>query len=166
MKKDIRMIALDLDGTLLNDKKQITSYTKEVLKKAMAQGVLVLIATGRPFTAIDEELNAFPEMRYALTSNGARIIDVKENRILLERTMPGEKALEVIEKIKDFDLVCEVFVEGDGYQSVADLARIHEFFSTPEMVDYVRRTRVPIDDVRNIARRKKEEISLEIFTKS
>ena len=77
MKKDIRMIALDLDGTLLNDKKQITSYTKEVLKKAMAQGVLVLIATGRPFTAIDEELNAFPEMRYALTSNGARIIDVK-----------------------------------------------------------------------------------------
>ncbi len=159
MKRDIRMIGLDLDGTLLNDKKEITPYTREVLTRAIEQGVVVMIATGRPLTAIDVELAAFPKMRYALTSNGARIVDVKENRTLLESTMSGEKALEVIDKISEFDLVCEVFTDGDGYSSVYNLERIGEFFDTPEMVDYVRRTRVPIEVVRQVAQR--EGVSIE-----
>lgn len=153
MKKDIRMIALDLDGTLLTDKKEILPYTKEVLKKVIDQGVMVLIASGRPLAAIDAELAAFPEMRYALTSNGSRIDDVKENRLLLEKSLSMEKTLEVIEKVKTYDLVCEVFANGKGYQSARDLDRIHEFFDTPEMVAYIRRTRTAVEDVREIASR-------------
>ncbi len=71
----IKMIGLDLDGTLLNTKKELTDYTKEVLARAIDQGVVVLTATGRPYTGIPEELREFPGMRYALTSNGARIMD-------------------------------------------------------------------------------------------
>ena len=159
MKRDIRMIGLDLDGTLLNDKKEITPYTREVLKAAMNQGVHVLIATGRPLTAIDAELEMFPEMCYAVTSNGARVVDLKENRTLFESTLSGEKALEVLDKIQKYDMVCEIFTEGDGYSSIPNLERIGDFFDTPEMIDYVRRTRVPIDDVRRVALR--EGVSIE-----
>ena len=159
MKRDIRMIGLDLDGTLLNDKKEITPYTREVLKAAMNQGVHVLIATGRPLTAIDAELEMFPEMCYAVTSNGARVVDLKENRTLFESTLSGEKALEVLDKIQEYDMVCEIFTEGDGYSSIPNLERIGDFFDTPEMIDYVRRTRVPIDDVRRVALR--EGVSIE-----
>lgn len=159
MKRDIRMIGLDLDGTLLNDKKEITPYTRDVLKAAIEQGVHVLIATGRPFSAIDAELAVFPEMRYAVTSNGARIVDVKNNQTLFESTMSGAKAVEVLDKIQEYDMVCEIFTEGDGYSSIPNLERIGEFFDTPEMIDYVRRTRVPIDDVRQVALR--EGVSIE-----
>ena len=69
------MIGLDLDGTLLNTKKELTEYTKEILTRAIESGVTILTATGRPYTGIPEELREFPGMRYALTSNGARIID-------------------------------------------------------------------------------------------
>ena len=65
------MIGLDLDGTLLNTKKELTEYTKEILTRAIESGVTILTATGRPYTGIPEELREFPGMRYALTSNGA-----------------------------------------------------------------------------------------------
>lgn len=43
--KKIKMIGLDLDGTLLNDKKELTSHTREILTRAIDQGVTVLVAT-------------------------------------------------------------------------------------------------------------------------
>ena len=46
------MIGLDLDGTLLNDKKELTSHTREILTRAIDQGVTVLVATGRPGDAV------------------------------------------------------------------------------------------------------------------
>ena len=52
--KKIKMIGLDLDGTLLNDKKELTSHTREILTRAIDQGVTVLVATGRPVTGIPE----------------------------------------------------------------------------------------------------------------
>ena len=80
--KKIKMIGLDLDGTLLNDKKELTSHTREILTRAIDQGVTVLAATGRPVTGIPEVLRNFPGMRYALTSNGGRILDLQEDKIL------------------------------------------------------------------------------------
>ncbi len=61
--KKIKMIGLDLDGTLLNDKKELTSHTREILTRAIDQGVTVLVATGRPVTGIPEVLRNFPGMR-------------------------------------------------------------------------------------------------------
>ena len=43
--KKIKMIGLDLDGTLLNSKKEVTDHTKSVLEEAIAQGIIVLVAT-------------------------------------------------------------------------------------------------------------------------
>ena len=78
----IKMVGLDLDGTLLNSKKELTPFTKEVIAKAIEKGVHVLVATGRPFTGVPLELREFPGMRYALTANGARILDTATGEIL------------------------------------------------------------------------------------
>ena len=50
MKKNIRMVGLDLDGTLLNSQKKISDYTRKILEEAIAQGCVVLISTGRPLS--------------------------------------------------------------------------------------------------------------------
>ena len=75
MKIKARMIGLDLDGTLLTTEKEFTPYTKEILRKAIAQGIVVLPATGRPLSGIPGELLHFPGIRYALTANGARLAE-------------------------------------------------------------------------------------------
>ena len=64
--QQIKMIGLDLDGTLLNTKKELTDHTRRVLAEAINAGILVLMATGRPFTGIPEELRTFPGIHYAL----------------------------------------------------------------------------------------------------
>lgn len=55
----IKMIGLDLDGTLLNDKKELTPYTRQVMEEAIRQGVTVLVATGRPWMGVPEFLKSF-----------------------------------------------------------------------------------------------------------
>ena len=63
IKKRIKMIGLDCDGTLLNDKKELTPYSKEVLCKAIDQGIVVLAATGRPLSGIPKEVKELPGIR-------------------------------------------------------------------------------------------------------
>lgn len=81
--REIKMIGLDLDGTLLNSEKKVTKYSEEVLKEAIRQGVTVLVATGRPLSGVPEFMREFPGMRYILTANGARIYDRKDGEKLL-----------------------------------------------------------------------------------
>ena len=109
------MIGLDLDGTLLNDRKELLPYTKDILKRAVEKGIIVLVATGRPWTGIPEELRNFPGMRYALTANGARIIDTLEGRILEEHLLSPELAKKALEICGKYDTLQEVYFDGQGY---------------------------------------------------
>ena len=84
MKKQIKMIGLDCDGTLLNNNKELTEYSREVLLRAIDQGIIVLAATGRPLTGVPEEILKLPGIRYALTSNGARIVDLEKQEVIYE----------------------------------------------------------------------------------
>ena len=99
--KKIKMIGLDLDGTLLNDKKELTSHTREILTRAIDQGVTVLAATGRPVTGIPEVLRNFPGMRYALTSNGGRILDLQEDKILYANMLSYEMGAAILKIFGD-----------------------------------------------------------------
>ena len=58
--RKIKMIGLDLDGTLLTDRKEFTGRSKQALRAAIDSGIVVLIATGRPLTGIPEEIRSFP----------------------------------------------------------------------------------------------------------
>ena len=79
-KKEIKIVGLDLDGTLLTDKKELLPYTKNVIGEALQNGTVVLVATGRPWTGVPEELRELQGMDYALTANGARIIETSTGR--------------------------------------------------------------------------------------
>ena len=62
----IKLVAMDLDNTLLDSNKQISEHTKEVLKEAIRQGVYIVPATGRIFKAIPEFLRNIEGVRYAV----------------------------------------------------------------------------------------------------
>ena len=72
MKPKIRMVGLDLDGTVFNNNKEISTHTRSVLKEAIRQGCIVLPATGRPEIGLPGAFLEIPGVEYALTSNGAR----------------------------------------------------------------------------------------------
>ena len=84
----IRLIAVDLDGTVLDDRKQLTPRTLEALRAAGRQGVLIVPATGRTHAGLPPELLALPGVRYAITSNGARVMDLAAGKALRELYIP------------------------------------------------------------------------------
>ena len=73
MKKSIKLVAMDIDGTLLGKTKKLTSYTKDILKQAGKKGICLVIASGRTLNAIPEMLFNIEGMAYAVTSNGSSI---------------------------------------------------------------------------------------------
>ena len=147
MKYKIKMIGMDLDGTLLKDDKTFTTYTKEVLSRAIEQGVVVLVATGRPLSAISEEIIHFPGMRYIVTTNGARVLDLKENKVLQESSISIDVAEKVIDILKDYDAIREVFVDGIGYGAKEKMDRVEEFFPDRHSQEYILNTRIPVDSL-------------------
>ena len=71
----IRLIAFDMDGTVLNDEKKILKETKEALEQAARAGIEIVPATGRPFCGISDEIYRLDGVRYVLTTNGAGIYE-------------------------------------------------------------------------------------------
>ena len=63
---DLRLIALDLDGTTLNSQGKVSLYTKKVLEKAIQKGIHVVIASGRALSAIPEDVLNIRGLEYIL----------------------------------------------------------------------------------------------------
>ncbi len=145
--KNIKLVGLDLDGTLLNEEKRVTEYSREVLNKVIALGVIVSPATGRPITGIPRGVLEFPGIRYALTANGARITDIRKDRTLYEALMPVETARRVLEVLEPFDAIKEIYFDGVGYAEEAMLKMVAEYETRPNMAEYIAATRVAVKSI-------------------
>lgn len=85
-----QLIALDMDGTLLNGDKQISEANNRKISEAKAKGKNVVIATGRPLLGIRgflEELDMISDEDYVIAFNGALVQTVKSGRIISKTTL-------------------------------------------------------------------------------
>lgn len=143
----IRLIALDLDGTLLDDRKQISRRSLRALRAAADQGVLLVPATGRTVAGIPTELLALPGVQYAITANGARVMDLTENRALSEDYIPRDLALQVYDLLTQYECLVDLFQDGQGYTTEANAAQADRY--VPENLRaYVLNSRLRLPDLR------------------
>ena len=145
--KQIKMIGIDMDGTLLTTDKRLTAHTKEVLCQAIRQGVEIVAATGRPHTGIPEEYREIPGLHYAITANGARVVNLVTGEVVYEALVPRKKAEEVLKLFSEYDMVEELYKDGQSYLNRAMLDRLPEFQANPHMVEYIRTTRKQMENV-------------------
>lgn len=95
-----RLIAIDMDGTLLREDKTISEKTKEVIKRARRKNVKVVLATGRPVEGVKkylEDLDLYHDDEYVLTFNGAIVKEICSNRIICKDTLNGSDLLHLYE---------------------------------------------------------------------
>ena len=144
------MIALDLDGTLLNDDKKLTARTRQALERAAAAGIHIVISTGRPVTALPKEVTQEPFIRYAVTADGARIEDFLTGELLYEKLIPKEMARPIYDVFDDFDVIEEIYIKGQGYVSSRDFEVAEEYVTSPAHAEYMRRTRIGVPDIHDL----------------
>lgn len=105
----IKLVAMDLDNTLLDSEKQISKHTEEVLKEAIRRGVYIVPATGRIFKAIPEFLRDIPGVRYAVCCNGATVYDQKEDKIIYTNHLPKETVFSLFDILENI-IVHVIFI--------------------------------------------------------
>ena len=93
--KDIRPVALDLDGTVFNDKKRDHPAHAGGYPRSLCTRVAVLPATGRTASGIPAAFTSIPGVRYALTSNGASVVDLTTGEQLVNQPFGTEQALKL-----------------------------------------------------------------------
>lgn len=143
----IRMIALDLDGTTLDDESRLPARTKRVLEQAAASGIYVLAASGRAFTSLPQEVLDLRGLSYAITSNGAATYDMKSKSRCFGWTIEEEKVKKLLELIKEEPgTAVEVFVGGQPYAPAAYLEDPEKYGAPCRAVSYLKRTRLPFEN--------------------
>ena len=135
------LLALDLDGTLLTSDKKLTDRTVCALKNAIAAGSVVVLATGRPFIGIPDELRDFPGVRYAITSNGAVTTDLATDEMLRRKCICRDAALEISNRMKLDNRMHVVFMDGIGYCEEEDFSRLIGQYSGTPIEAYIRKSR-------------------------
>lgn len=143
----IKMIGLDLDGTLLNEKKELTARTRRALERAIDSGVQVVLSTGRPMTGIPEELLSISGMKYIITSNGGRILELETGKVLFENPVPHETAEQILRITQEYETLNEIYFDGQGFAQKNELAQIQFYVKNKAMQEYIVSTRCPIDDI-------------------
>ena len=88
------MLVVDMDDTLLTDNHEISRENKEMLLRAQEMGVYVVLASGRPTSAMIEfakELQCDVNNSFMISFNGSVITDLKENKIIFEHSLTKEQ---------------------------------------------------------------------------
>ncbi len=106
-----KLIAIDLDGTLLNSYGEISNENKNAIKKAIEKGVIVVIASGRmPLSTKNLSLEVNAD-KYIIAGNGAVIYDLQNNKIIYDRFINNKKAMQIIDICEQNSIYYSVYTE-------------------------------------------------------
>ncbi len=92
-----KLIAVDMDGTLLKNNYEITKHTEEIVKKAVEKGIIFTIATGRPYNVAQKFVRQLNLKNEIITNNGAMIFNASDNKILHRINLAKEDAKKIFE---------------------------------------------------------------------
>lgn len=130
-----RVVATDLDGTLLRTDKTISEETIAEFARISGKGVFFIPSTGRTHRELPAAIRDLPFLHYALCCNGAAVYDYKEKRYIYEETIPYELALELLEYTKSIPVYESVVVKGERICKGDDEGNICEYIRNRAVKD-------------------------------
>ncbi|MDP4206080.1 MAG: Cof-type HAD-IIB family hydrolase [Bacteroidota bacterium] len=153
----IKLIASDLDGTLLDSNKQITEYTRTIIRNSVRQGVIFAFCTGRISNELVEIVAELPEIRYAITCNGAYVIDLLTEKVIHNNLIPMNNVRNIYKSLAGFDMMFELYADGQVYtdeKCLADLNRYGLLYRK----ELIYNTRIGIKDFSDYIRKREEPV--------
>ena len=106
-----KLVAIDLDGTMLNKYGIVTDNTKQVINEIIKKGTDVIIASGRPIDSIKNIAKEIGSENYFIAGNGSLIYDIKKNQIIYEKFLDKQKILEIIDICENNSISYNIYTE-------------------------------------------------------
>lgn len=163
--QQIRILALDLDGTLLNSNKELTPRTRQALFDAHDAGVEIVPTTGRFFGGMPEAVRTLPFLHYAITINGAQVYDIRRDRAVSTAEIPMEKAVRIMEYLDGFPVIYDCYQDNWGLMTRAMQESAAAFIPNPHALRMVRELRAPVDELKAALRERGRSVQkIQFFT--
>lgn len=160
------MIVLDLDRTTLDYQGRLSEENRKALQEAIKLGIVVVPASGRPLSSFPHEILELQGVKYLITSNGAAVYrrDQGKNTCIRRFLLQPEAVRSILELTEDTGVTYETFVRGEAYAEEAYVKNPTAFGALSHAVPYIRKTRIPVRDIRTFLREHQEELdSLDVI---
>ena len=144
MKKDIKIISLDLDGTLLDSQKRLSEGNRAALEEAAAKGVHIVPTTGRFFGMMPQAIRDLPFVRYAITINGAQVYDRETDTAIVREEIPLDMALDIIRLLDGYDVIYDCYRSNWGWMTESLQAKAEDYATDSHYLKMVREFRNPV----------------------
>lgn len=150
LKKPIKLIVSDVDGTLVDTDKHISDVTVQAMKEAMAEGIAVTVASGRAFGEMGEVLQRLPEIEEYICSNGAVVVEQKhgQSKVIFRQSFSNEEGLWLMDQLLPFD----VYIEAYGGKDIFGTADEMEEFAanlSPHLIPLMKASRTMVPNLRD-----------------
>ncbi len=111
----IKLIAVDLDGTLLNSNHEISEYNYSIIKEAERRGITVVISTGRLYSSLYKYKEKLDLKTPVICYNGAKVVDGRDDSTIFERTIDEETARKIIKIAREKNVHLNLFQDEKWY---------------------------------------------------
>jgi hypothetical protein len=155
---DIKLIALDLDGTLLDSQKRLSRKNEEVLRKCAERGIEIVPCTGRIWRGIPDFIRNLPGVHYAITVNGAVVEDVQHGCTLSEKKFETETAMDLVRLARKFFTMYDAYIDGKGYGEAYFIDHMEAYGVPGELKEMILQTRNPVPDLMEYIREQKRPV--------
>lgn len=163
---DIRLIALDLDGTLLDSNKELSPANRAALDRAAAAGIEIVPTTGRFFDGMPAVVRALPYLHYAITINGAQVVDLRRDSVVYRAELPCEQAVEIMRMLDELPVIYDCYMDNWGWMNRDMWERCGDYTPDEHYFRMVRELRKPVPDLKKMLLERGHGVQkVQLFTK-
>ena len=148
----VRLIALDMDGTLFNNQGEISPKDRETLKKATESGVAVAVATVRAYSELPIEMLYDVGIHYAITGNGSAVYRLPDKECVFSDCLDNDVVCDIIRELKELDIYYDIYVEGLVYCPKSVCHNIRKMDMPESLHEHIERTRIVVEDLEDFIR--------------
>ncbi|MBQ9992398.1 MAG: HAD family hydrolase [Firmicutes bacterium] len=152
MHKTIGIIALDLDGTLLNSQKELSEQNRHALEMAAKAGWEIVPTTGRFYGGMPEAIRELPFVRYVITINGAQAADLGTGEIIYTAELPCQQAIDIMSFLDRYPVIYDCYQTNDAFMTAALKEKINEMASSPHYRKMLHELRKPVPELKAFLR--------------
>ena len=143
----IKLVASDLDGTLLNTDKHLSKKTFDAINRLLLEDIIFVPSTGRSLHSVPKFIKDIPSLKYLITSNGAVINHLPTNSNIASFNLSPAIVTSIIEIIRSNDIMIEAFSKGFAYCDENTMNNLSRYGVFGSHADYVLKTRTHVKNI-------------------
>ena len=161
----IGIIALDLDGTLLNSNKELSAGNLAALQRAANAGIEIVPTTGRFYGGMPDVIRALPFVRYVITVNGAEVADLKTGEVIYKAEIPWQQAVDIMTLLDEYPVIYDCYQDNAAWMTAEQKKHIDRIVASPHYRKMLHELRQPVPELKAVLTERKRGVQkVQLFT--